>query len=129
MAKHKCAGCGFLAYRGNNNEVKEDDREVHGRNANVLNADSFICLEQKRDLRNAFITESPQSNSMRMKAVLDGGCDFGRDWRPGFTAKEHEEMIDRENQRRSDKRWHLLDMVVIALATIVAGLVGYFFRH
>ncbi len=51
------------------------------------------------------------------------------EWQLGFTPKEHREMLDRkefriwqERQRKEDKRWRVIELVVIGVITVaIAG--------
>jgi hypothetical protein len=56
-------------------------------------------------------------------------CDGFYPWKPGFTPKEHYEMLDRErwqkwqqDQRRSDRHWRIVELIVLGLvAILIAG--------
>jgi hypothetical protein len=105
-----------------------------------MNGDKFpTCFSRAFNLENEIqihCTEllKTQPNTVYATAVndiihKDRECNPFVKWERGFTPKEHREMRDRERQRASDKRWHLLEIVVIAIATIAAGVVGYFLKH
>ena len=58
-------------------------------------------------------------------------CDGFFLWRPGFSPKEHCEMLDRqrwqewqEAQRKEDKHWRIIELIVIAIVTVI--LAGVF---
>lgn len=48
------------------------------------------------------------------------------EWQLGFTPKEHREMLDRQEflkwqarQRNEDKRWRVIELIVIGVITVV----------
>jgi len=144
----KCADCGFLTLRDKETGLLvevNDDYRVSGKVPEyILAYENFhnypICFAMAYDLmpevERAIVHNKNDDSKYALDVITSERiCPPKRkeigfvNYQQGFTPKEHREMIDRERQRASDKRWHLLEIVVIAIATIAAGVVGYFLRH
>ena len=142
----KCAECGFLASRNKQTRILQET-EPEARNKGFINElhQAPICLMNMYDLWEEMNT--PYGNDYmggyeKIVSALqtERDCKQFTEWHKGFTPKEHREMInseqqqkhleERENQQRiSDKRWHLWEIVAIAVATISAGVVGAFAQY
>ena len=146
---NKCIDCGFLAVRNENNHhleearrdasglIKEIQYEFHqGKNIQPL------CFVNRVNLPFAY-TEVQMStqylidNETKINIVLkkERDCDLFREYQQGFTPKEHREMMDRERfqewqdkQRKEDKRWRVIELVVISVVAILAATIGWFLR-
>jgi hypothetical protein len=120
MEKHKCVDCGFLADGYTFNEVNEKQRR--GEDSNVFARDSFICVEGKMD----FANETDPSGAGFVASVAltvlwkERDCPVFREWRRGFSPKEHVEMVDREKMLK----WHRIELALIIFGNLLAAAVG-----
>jgi len=138
----KCIDCGFLAVRDLRSRQlveMEQGYRIKGESPQVIDFsphfniyDAPRCFVRAYDLREEIKKDTRRCSSQeKILPVInsDRDCKLFTEWQQGFTAKEHREMLDRkewrdwqENQRKSDRRWRIIELVVLGvIAVIVAG--------
>jgi len=147
MVKVKCGECGFISARDwkTRQFAEIDDKkrcsgeigsELGGfEPAPICFINSFDIKEEVEVLRKAAHDE-PTHDSMGgyipphwatyVKVVLntERKCKPFRKWQQGFTPKEHREMVDRERQRKEDRKWHLIELIVLIIGAGLFTLLG-----
>lgn len=127
---HKCADCGFLGLISIANGsyiIADYQYRTKGHYGGILTESTCgpQCLAFTEKLHNE------QEKNITGEAVLAiiirsrENCNFVQ-WRPGCTIKEHWEMLDRQEflnwqarQRKEDKRWRIIELIVIGILTVV----------
>ena len=88
---------------------------------------AFNLGQEVKD-RQAEIQESAKTDSLKsaVKDVIhkERTCKQFVKWERGFTPKEHREMIDREWERKNDKKWHIIELVVLVIGAGLFTLLG-----
>ncbi|MFC1968596.1 hypothetical protein ACFLVX_04335 [Chloroflexota bacterium] len=146
----KCAECGFLTIRdittGHLVEV-DDAYRMEGRVREIGAYRGYqktpICFamawnlmpEVEQAAQKQSKDQSDDSEKYVLRAIQKDricppeGKELGfTDYQQGFTPKEHREMLDRkewrdwqERQRKEDKRWRLIELIVIGIITVVVA--------
>ena len=148
----KCSECGILATRKMESrqfeEVEKSIRDTGKISCTIYSGnlgigtlvtdsdrthDSPICLLLKYNL-----WEEYGKNPLPPPEILCGvlhkerECKSFREWRQGFTPKEHVEMMDREwkfeqekKSKKSDRIWHVIELVVTLAVGAIIALVAH----
>lgn len=155
-----CAHCGFLAIRvATTGQLGEVNRDYEGRiffdisdthGLPPIFGNAPICFARKCDLVNEYFLALSKKgegefNSTGLYILIQNvlwkerECNGFTEWQTGFTAKEIQEMMDREKREKwqaeredADRKWHsqeerhLLSVTLIVglLCAILGGLVG-----
>ncbi len=149
-----CAHCGFLAIRvastgqlgevnrGYEGKVFFDVFDTHGLPPIFGNAP--ICFARKHDLVNEYflaLNEKGESefNSTDLYILIQNvlwkerECDAFTKWQTGFTPKEIQEMMDREQREKwqaeredADRKWHNKELRIILITGLLYVLIGAF---
>ena len=135
----KCSECGFLAVRTRTSrELREAEGEYRKRGLRIAISEHIpICFAQVRDFREEIIKEKGASNLDSVDVIpfvsQEIYCNSFTKWKQGFTPKEHREMLDREEwrdwqekQRKWDKQWHIIELVVLVVMAGLFTLLGAF---
>ena len=161
----KCADCGFLAIRlvstGQLGEVNRDYEgkvffdifDTHG--VPPIFGNAPICFARKYDLVNEYflaLNEKRESkfNSTDLYLLVQGVlwkervCDGFTKWQTGFTAKEIQEMMDREKREKwqadredADRKWHsqqvwkllIISIIGAGFFTLLGAIIARFFNN
>lgn len=143
----KCSECGFISARDwKTRQFAEidDKKRCSGEIGSEFGGfeptpicfiNSFDIKEEVEILRKAAHDE-PHRNSIGeyipphwatyVKVVLntERKCKSFTKWQQGFTPKEHREMVDRERQRKEDRKWHFRELGLIIFGNILAACLG-----
>ena len=145
----KCSKCGFLASRNvQTRRLEETELEIRKEGALSIawntekpftKYEPPICFMQSPDFKALpYSTESIYQRDKQSKEVYDEiqrdrECKFFTEWRQGFTPKEHQEMLDRElmmkrdeARRKEEKRWHIVEIILIVVLSGLFTLLGAF---
>ncbi len=140
----KCTECGYLALRNKESRSlveaeydyrkKEFDPTISPHGISQYE-DLPLCFAQSYDI-NAEITNSQDtSNYKDIHNIInkERECTKFTKWTQGFTPKEHMEMLDREEwrnwqekQRKSDRRWHIIEAILLVIVAGLFTLLGAF---
>ena len=106
----KCVECGFLGARAKDDGrwVEADDGfRAEGKPAQELWAAYPLCFKRVIQVHQEADRESGTSRDEKVRAVIraERECDSFTAWRPGYTPREHDELLDRlAAQAREDRR-------------------------
>ncbi len=145
----RCADCGFLAVKNLTTRALEEVEEgfrkrgviplsevrpSYGRHEDLplcfvgRHEDLPLCFVGRHDLQWEIKSTGKQDKTVVITVINDErqcGEAF-TEWKLGFTPKEHREMLDRaewlkwqERQRRDDKRWRVIELIVIGVITVI----------
>jgi hypothetical protein len=146
----KCSECGFLAARNTETRILEEVEYKSRQDGNmgrqryvlipVCFAMAFNFDKEVKELRKSpkFATRRNEIGEIIypewkdcVKPILnmERECSSFVQWQQGFTPKEHQEMMDRqewrnwqEKQRKEDKHWRIIELIVFGvIAVLVAG--------
>jgi hypothetical protein len=150
----RCSECGFIAARvwetGEFREIDDKRRDSGELKSGFGNFDPIpICfvncfnIKEEVEVLRKVAHDEPTQNSIgewiephwanHVKQVLnkDRVCGSFIKWQWGFTPKEHREMMDRqflmemeEKRRKSDRKWHWIELIAIILGTGLFTLLG-----
>lgn len=144
----RCADCGFLAARNLNtrelDEAEESFRQdgtfppindEKGHNPHAGWESAPVCFIQHYDLREEIkqqgLNDKEKYSGVHSVINKDRECKSFTKWRQGSTPKEHREMMDRqewsnwqEKQRNDDKRWRIIELVVLVIGAGLFTLLG-----
>lgn len=147
----KCSECGFLCVRKwDTRELAEAEHDYRKR-ADVPSQGEFNIYEQRPlcfalvcDLHDECDSESGNSEQAKALRVIsrERDCDRFTQWHHGFTAKEHQQMLDqqsllkwqrecqesdrqwREQQAERDRQWRKEDRQSLFFGLVVSFTVG-----
>ena len=140
----KCADCGFLAVRNlRTRQLEEAEKEYRDRAYISLTGEEGklhprleslpLCFVASYDLQDEIRNKSPKKevDSRNIIAVVnaDRDCDKSTKWLLGFTPKEHQDILDRQeilkwqiDREKADKKWRLIELIVLGLISVfIAG--------
>jgi hypothetical protein len=144
MVKHKCAACGYLATRNLKTRILEEMEYDFRQSEEITTVgemlqiyDYPVCFKRKADLQTE-IDGSDASISKIASSILntiqkERDCKSFTKWYQGLTPKEHQEMLDEqwkleqeEKRRKSDRKWHLVELgITLAVGAIIALVAAY----
>jgi len=155
MAKVKCGECGFIAVRvlKTRELIETEDRiRCDGKISGVYEylpicfTNGIDVKEEIEILRKSANDEPTQdaiggfispnwAKHIEVLLNMERECSSFTKWWQGFTPKEHKEMIDREamlewqrKERKDDKKWRIIELVVIVTITLIAAAIGWIAR-
>jgi hypothetical protein len=141
----KCSDCGFLSLRNlETNTLDEADEDCRKSGAVYKNKypQPPICFKNAFDLRTEIGSSGsvPEDATNTLKVLnKDRECLKHTLWKPGYTPKEHQAMIDsesllrfQEEQRERDRAWqqrqNWLTRLWGLICIVVGVLLGYFLK-
>jgi len=152
----RCSECGFLAARDweTREFVEIDDKKRDSGKIGsdfgglepipVCFINCFNIKEEVEVLRKAAHDEPTQNsygqhisphwgNYVKQVLNTERECEYFIEWQQGFTPKEHREMMDRqfmmkmeEERRRNDRKWRIIEIVLIVVLSGLFTLLGAF---
>lgn len=133
-----CINCGFLANHrglGFSAELLETNRQT--RSGGWFGQGHPVCFvlapdvpleTEVQDILAAFpgvdahgqpISEKERPGAIRKVITKDRRCKESTLWRPGYSPKEHREMLDRRIQRLEDHRWRWFELFFLGIVSVV----------
>ena len=132
----RCADCGFLANRNfeTGELVSVDEGRQTGRFRTLLGVTYGpmpTCFRMKANLFAEYLTEKSENRLLAVITKDRGECAGFVKWEPGFTPKEHREMLfdlEREklaaDDRKEKRRWHERRDRRQLIGLLLAAIVG-----
>lgn len=121
--KVKCSECGFLyltdVHQGYQIEAEERFR-IRG---NQWDSDRIPrCFVRAHDLHSVLEKAKSRSDEDALAIITkERECDSFYPWKNGFTAKEHAQMIERDN----DRKWHEHVLKINSRYTLISAGIGF----
>lgn len=140
----KCSECGFLAARNvETRSLDETERAFRergtppvvgyyagGGGARHVHERLPLCFVGSYDLRALFRQfagkDDPDYASVAIIIEEERGCKEFTKWQQGFTPKEHREMILDEKHTREERRWRIINIILIVVLSGLFTLLGAF---
>ncbi len=137
----KCADCGFLACRNVlTRQLEETEQEVRDEGGPVIawntekpigRFEPPICFMKSRGYKAIPYQLFVDNSAVKAEIQRERSCELFIRWTQGSTPKEHQEMMDREEQRkwqerqrRDDFKWRILELIVLVVSAGLFTLLG-----
>ena len=129
----KCADCGFLAQRDNQTRELRDAEEGLRKSGKTPVRWGEHSFRPMSDPAPPVYEHTPLCAELRLEFPAENlldtiqeerDCSTFVPWRPGFTPKEHREMLERQRQREEDRKARRLDVWTLATIAGVFTIIG-----
>ena len=141
MEKVKCATCGYLGSRNSVSRHLEEtdyttresgiiplyfreDKIYHPTHTPPFCSRHVIDLEYEAGIKNQTLDISIITKKILPVMQKERDCKSWIKWMEGFTPQEHRQMEFEEKVRRSDKRWHIAEIILIVVLSGLFTLLG-----
>jgi hypothetical protein len=141
MEKVKCATCGYLGSRNAETwrlEETDESMRERGKLHEYFRTDHVYhpthgypnCSQHVIDLVIvAGLHYEPTDRAIWEQKIIpviqqDRECKKWVKWIPGRTPQEHRQMEFEDKVRKSDRRWHIAELVILVAGNLMAGALG-----
>lgn len=141
----KCADCGFLAARNRVTRTLDEAEDLFREGLAPLVVDDKggnphrgwehypVCFHDAQDLTKIIkaAEEANGESAARVNFVLheDRPCQAFSPWHRGLTARQHQERLERTADKKSDRRWHFVELALVILGNLAAAALGLLDRQ
>jgi hypothetical protein len=134
----RCSACGFLSLRNHETNALDEANEQYrqsGISNRSLHLEEPICFKAAfplaEEAKAAGTTADDAARRLKVITSDRPTCQKFTPWKPGFTPKEHQQMLDSETllkhlqeQRKSDRIWQFVLAVFNLILGFILGRLG-----